>query len=814
MQWPSFKFIRNFMEPSALLLLAFVIIFFLHISASPLDMNQFIPKTVYKLNFQSHFSSEESDVNIHTYLPKQSEWQQILDEKITPQDITTQEQALPSGRLITWSGDESQHYAGYEYLLHLTGNQFSLPKNTAIESTVPDELSMYLDASEHIQVNHVEINELWQTIKPQTQDIHSVLTSIFQYTHQQIETVPFKGTTDALTTARLKVASCNGKSRLFVALARLNGIPARLVGGLILDNGSKKTSHQWVEAYVQGHWVSFGPTNGYFATRPSHFLKLYQGDEALFRHTSNIGFDYLFSISKQTVSPSLYPELLNDNQAHINLAPALTELHLSPTTVSIILLFPLCTLIITFLRNVVGIKTFGIFMPMLIAATCMYSGLLWGLTGFVVILMIALGFHFWLEKQRILKTARLATVISLISLLFIGMLYWMNNEQKIEFGMLALMPVVIISFVAERIHQVTVEGHWMELFTTSLGTLLTILLCYFYMDSYLLQSMFSIFPETFLLVLAGLIFIGKWDGIRISELLRFKHVDNRVNKNLLGINNRNRNIIYKHNSKPLLRLAADKLASKQALIEKKVLVPKTLATFKHQHHLNQLQAHLNDLSEFVIKPNNGSQGNGILVIVDKKEHFISASGKTFSTDQLKQHIKEILIGSFSQSGETDIAYIEPLIKQDPRINLLSPLGLSDIRIILAKGKIISAMLRVPSQTSNGKANLHQGAIGVAVDVETGLTLSAMHQGKVIDFHPDTKASLINVPVPHWHRIKEMANNSYLAVPLAYLGVDVCLDEVLGPLVLEVNGRAGLEIQNIHQTGFKKELFGAIEGVPA
>ncbi len=798
-------------EPHGLLIISAGILFSIHLFLSPVDMNHFIPKTVYKLSMQSHFSSEGQEVNIHTYLPKESPWQQILAEKYTQKDFGSKEQLLPSGRLLSWSGDENQQQASYEFLLHTKGNEYALPDNAAIETNLAQPLKAYLQASEHVQVQHPEINALWQTIKPPSQDVRSVLTRIFQYTYQKIEAVPFKGTTDALTTTRLKVASCNGKSRLFVALARLNGIPARLVGGIILDSGSKKTSHQWVEAYVQGHWITFGPTNGYFATRPSHFLKLYQGDEALFRHTSNIGFDYLFTITKQTVSPSFYPALLNDNATRINLAPALTELHLSATTVAIILLFPLCTLIITFLRNVVGVKTFGIFMPMLIAATCMYSGLMAGLVGFILVLLIALVFHIWLEKQRILKTARLATVISLISLLFIFMLYLMDSEQKMEFGMLALMPVVIISFVAERIHQVTVEGHWRDLFNSSVGSIVTILLCYFYMDSYLLQSLFSIFPESFLLVLAGLIFIGKWDGIRISELSRFKHVDNHQNHNLLGINSRNRNIIYKHNSKPLLRLAADKLASKKALLKLQVVVPETLATFKHQHHINSFSQQIGELKEFVIKPNNGSQGNGILVIVDKQQDYISAGGKHFSTAQLQQHIKEILIGSYSQSGEQDCAYIEPLIKQDARINLISSQGLSDIRVILAKGEIISAMLRVPSKASNGKANLHQGAIGVAINQQTGQTSNALHLGKIIEHHPDTHAALIGVQIPHWPQIREMAKASYDAIPLSYLGVDICLDVTLGPLVLEVNGRAGLEIQNIHQTGFKKELFSAIEG---
>ena len=100
-----------------------------------------------------------------------------------------------------------------------------------------------------------------------------------------LESRPFKGTTDALTALRLGEASCNGRSRLFVALARRAHVPARLVGGIILENGTKRVGHQWVEAWVAGRWVPFCPTNGWFAEIPAHYLTLYHGDRAAFSRT-------------------------------------------------------------------------------------------------------------------------------------------------------------------------------------------------------------------------------------------------------------------------------------------------------------------------------------------------------------------------------------------------------------------------------------------------------------------------------------------------------------------------------------------------
>jgi len=776
----------------------------------PLSAEDFSPKRLFNLAFNGSFSDDEETINVHTYLPHNDQWQWILKENLSTTAVSSSEQLLNSGRLLTWSAEEGQSNIGYQLLVYTQGQTFQIDPGLPIPSEYPDELTDFLLPTEHVQVQHPEIIALWESIRASDSSLFGVLNSIYSHTWSKIENLPFKGTTDALTAARLGAASCNGKSRLFVALARLNNIPARLVGGLILENAQKKTSHQWIEVYINGHWVPFDPTNGYFAERPSNYLRLYEGDEALFRHTSNIGFDFEFSMGEKIVSAALHPQLMTESTNYLGLSNALSHMQLSSNTLAIILLFPFCTLLITFLRNVLGVKTFGIFMPILVAATCMYTGLLTGLLGFVLILTIAWSAHTLLEKLRILKTARLAIVISLVSILFIMLLWHSSVEQKLEFGMLALMPVVIISFVAERIHQVTQEKNWKELFTHSVGSLATICLCYLYLTSFLLQSVFALYPETYLLVLAGLMMIGSWEGIRASELIRFKHLNHSEKLNLLGINSRNRNLVYRHNSKSLLLLATDKLASKKQLSRYQIPVPKTLMTISNQHDLAAIDEALMALSAFVIKPNQGSQGKGILVIKENNGQFIGASGKTYTLKDLKKHIKEILIGHYSQCGDQDVAYIEPLIRQNHELNNISDLGLSDIRVILGKGQIISAMLRVPTTSSNGKANLHQGAIGIAIDIHTGLTQSAMHKGVPITQHPDNQAQLINVRLPFWDEICHMAKLSYDAIPLGYLGVDVCIDEETGPLILEVNGRAGLEIQNVQRQGLRQQLFQAVE----
>jgi len=761
--------------------------------------------TMYDFSLSMSFVGNDRDVDVTTFLPSTDERQDIVRENILSGQLQFDDQTDPAGRRGMWSGDQGREIR-YHALITSKELVYNLDPSLQVPQFLPEQYSQYLVEEEDIQVGHPEIRQLWSSIQPDdSRELVPVLRAIYDYTYEGLEGAPFKGTTDALTALRLGRASCNGKGRLFVALARTNGIPARLVGGVIMNEGSKRTSHQWLEVLIEGRWVPFDPTNGYFARLPENYLRLYTGDHALFRHTRNINFDYRFSISPISQSPALFE--FDENEPVMNRFNAARLMQLTglpEEMIGVFLMFPLAALVTIFLRSVVGIQTFGIFMPMLIAAACVNTGLWLGLATFSGIVAFAVFMLAYFNTFNILKIPRLAAVITICTVIFIGVLLWLGNRSSLQFGILALFPVVIISFLAERIHNMLDESDWKGMATTGVGTVITIIACYIVFSSVMLQGLFALMPELLLLVLAIQLGIGQWSGMRLQEYVRFRSI--LGNGPVLGMNSRNRNYVNRLNPTELLDLAADKLRSKDVLQSAEVPVAKTYAVCRSFRELPEFVQTLSDLGAFALKPNRGSQGNGIMIIRGRDgKDFVTASGKVRTAEDLSRHVGDILNGSYSQSGDEDYAYVEPLLSQDSELSKLSDFGLSDIRVILHKQKPVSAMLRLPTEKSGGKANLHQGAIGLAIDIATGKVTHAALKGSTMPEHPDTGAELIGFKIPKWRQIINIATDAAEAVPLGYIGVDICLDEDRGPLVLEVNGRPGIEIQNVQQKGLVESL---------
>jgi len=149
--------------------------------------------------------------------------------------------------------------------------------------------------------------------------------------------------------------------------------------------------------------------------------------------------------------------------------------------------------------------------------------------------------------------------------------------------------------------------------------------------------------------------------------------------------------------------------------------------------------------------------------------------------------------------------IESLIEFDPLFEGYSHLGVPDIRLIVFKGYPVMGMLRLATAASDGKANLHQGAVGVGLDISSGRAVSAVQFNRPVELHPDTAKPLNQISIPGWQSLLELSARCYEVSELGYLGVDLVLDNQQGPLVLELNARPGLSIQIANQNGLLPRL---------
>ncbi len=275
---------------------------------------------------------------------------------------------------------------------------------------------------------------------------------------------------------------------------------------------------------------------------------------------------------------------------------------------------------------------------------------------------------------------------------------------------------------------------------------------------------------------------------------------------VVGINQRNRSYIMHHNPRTLYRLVDDKVLTKRLAISSNIAVPELYGLIRTVHDARRFRDMIGDRQDFVIKPAHGSGGNGIMVIARRRNRtFIKHDGLAIDADTIRHHIANILGGMYSLGGLTDQAIVEYRVQYDPVFNNLSYNGVPDIRVLVYRGVPTMAMLRLPTRQSAGRANLHQGAVGVGIDIRTGNTTLGVCQNRRILEHPDFETPLAGAQIPGWDNLLLLAAQCYEVAPLGYLGVDIVLDANLGPLVLELNARPGLSIQIANGRGLSHNL---------
>ena len=282
------------------------------------------------------------------------------------------------------------------------------------------------------------------------------------------------------------------------------------------------------------------------------------------------------------------------------------------------------------------------------------------------------------------------------------------------------------------------------------------------------------------------------------------HTIANTESRVVGINRRNIDLIYPNNPRKEFQIADDKVFFKQTLSKQDVPVPTTYAIIEHLWEVDSKLKELESLESLVIKPARGSGGQGIMILHKNKKGWLSLDGKHINQEQLRMHMASILYGAYSHD-RADKVIVEEMLTPDPFHHRIYDSGIPDIRIIMYQDRPVMAMLRVPTSHSRGKANLHQGAIGIGIDMDRGELGEGVYKGRLIQVHPDSGVRFSGMKLPHWGELIRISCQTASLVPLKFLGIDLILDSRHGPLVIEINARPGLQIQNANRQGLMEIL---------
>ncbi|NOY14890.1 MAG: hypothetical protein GXP43_01605 [bacterium] len=276
---------------------------------------------------------------------------------------------------------------------------------------------------------------------------------------------------------------------------------------------------------------------------------------------------------------------------------------------------------------------------------------------------------------------------------------------------------------------------------------------------------------------------------------------------ILGLNARNHIFQARYNRKSGKRIANSKLKTKTFLRQHRLPHPRLLAVFDDYRKV--LDFNWGKLpSAFVLKPDKSYGGEGIMIVTRGGKYageWKTNNGETKTIKDFQLHTLDVLGGLYSVHNVPDIAYIEEYVPIHPVFKRYAYRGTPDVGVLVFQNIPVMAFLRLPTSESKGKANLHQGGVGVGIDLGTGITTYAIHHDQYITYYPGTKYKLRGIKIPYWDEMLKLAVAIQTKIRLGYMRVDFVLHPEKGPMILEINSKPGLSIQLANRAGLRRRL---------
>ncbi|MFC5047622.1 7TM domain-containing protein [Aquimarina hainanensis] len=486
----------------------------------------FNAEEVYTVTYDYFLKSSDANTYVKTYLPQTNDRQRISVENVS------KDSTLVFSEITDYKGNNRGHWEtelsdsyyslNYEFTFEGKAKEFSIPANFSRDMSTDAE---YLRPGKYIQSDDDRIKQLAIQLGSSAKNDKERISAYYEYV-LSIPSAPIITLTDALTAIEQNRASCNGKSRLFVALCRSAGYAARIKGGIILQNVNKRVSHVWAELWINKEWVPFDALNNHYAYVPSNYLEIYNGDEFLITHTPRIQFDYEYQIKKVYQIP--FFNMTSDELKSLTgfTLWSLIEGNAKQFPIHLLLLLPIGGLLVAFLKNIVGIKTFGVFLPVLIAFSLMKIGVFVGVLSLIALILCVGLVSYPFDRMGLLYTPKLVISLVIIVSIMIGAIYIGMKNEIPWLTTFATFPIIILTITSERFSRTIIEEGYRTAIDRLLQTLLATVICYVVVSRPWLPSVLIVFPELILLVIVASTCLGRYIGIRWVEFYRFRSILN------------------------------------------------------------------------------------------------------------------------------------------------------------------------------------------------------------------------------------------------------------------------------------------------
>ena len=461
--------------------------------------------------------------SVRAAVPSPDEEQEIFDERQTSDRLVFTVRTENGQRTGVWSGKfDDVHSISYAFRVQIADSPLSLPVNLA-EKPPKDLFDTNTKSTARFPVDAPEIRELVASIAPPApSDPLGQMRTLLGYVTDEILTVN-TGSDDALLTLAASEGSQLGKARLLVTLLRAAGFPARLAAGLRLKPGKDAKETIWAEGWVGGRFLPLSPTLGFFGSRPPDLLLLKRGGGASL--VDETGLDAVSSRFR-VLRESLRPEEVASFMVSTNPLLAAVSLYRLPvgsqSALRILLVFPLGALVIAVFRNLVGLRTFGTFMPLLVALALRELSLSLGLSLVGSVIALGIVSRLFLDRLQLLLVPRLGVLLCVVVLAITAQSVIGRGYEVKDLFASVLFPVVILTMMIERFSITTAEeglGPAVRRLATS--TLIAVCIYPIFRIAVLEHLMFG-FPELVISIMGILVLIGGYSGYRLAELWRFR----------------------------------------------------------------------------------------------------------------------------------------------------------------------------------------------------------------------------------------------------------------------------------------------------